>query len=147
MTQAGRRRTGRLARRFGASAGIGVVLGTVALVAVALVVGIMVRGSGAGVVVERGGDEGERGHAAPADGAEDALERRHAVEKDDRGAHDEACLQAAHNMPPQLLNFLIANLKECALLHSHFAFDEASALLQTMAVAVNNFGAMAYGAA
>ncbi len=59
----------------------------------------------------------------------------------------QACLQAAHNMPPQLLNFLIANLKECALLHSHFAFDEASALLQTMAVAVNNFGAMAYGAA
>ena len=70
MTQAGRRRTGRLARRFGASAGIGVVLGTVALVAVALVVGIMVRGSGAGVVVERGGDEAPKG-AEPAQETEE----------------------------------------------------------------------------
>ena len=65
VAQAGRRRAGRLARRFGASAGIGVVLGTVALVAVALVIGIMVRGSGAGVVVERGGEEAPKG-AEPA---------------------------------------------------------------------------------
>ena len=65
VAQAGRRRAGRLARRFGASAGIGVALGTVALVAVALVIGIMVRGSGAGVVVERGGEEAPNG-AEPA---------------------------------------------------------------------------------
>ncbi len=65
VAQAGRRRAGRLARRFGASAGIGVALGTVALVAVALVIGIMVRGSGAGVVVERGGEEAPKG-AEPA---------------------------------------------------------------------------------
>ncbi len=57
-----------------------------------------------------------------------------------------ACLQAARNMPENLLSFLIKSLKDCALLHSHFKGDEAVALLQTMSAAVCNFGAMAYGA-
>lgn len=58
-----------------------------------------------------------------------------------------ACLQAARLMPLATLNFLILNLKECALLHAHFKLDAAAALLQTMAVAVNVPGAMVYGQA
>ncbi len=57
----------------------------------------------------------------------------------------EAVRKAARQMPPQLLYFLIRALKDCALLHSHFRLEEATALLQTMAVSVSNFGAMAYG--
>lgn len=56
-----------------------------------------------------------------------------------------AVTKAARNMPPQLLYFLIRALKDCALLHSHFRMEEAVALLQTMAVSVHHFGAMAYG--
>ena len=77
MAQAGRRRTGRLARRFGASAGIGIALGTVALVVVALVIGFAVRGSGAGVVVERGQREEapeDAGSGHEADEADDGDE-------------------------------------------------------------------------
>ena len=58
-----------------------------------------------------------------------------------------ACLQAAQGMPPELLNFLILNLKECALRHARFELTGTQELLQTMAVAVTNFGAMRYGAA
>lgn len=55
-----------------------------------------------------------------------------------------AVLMAVRNMPPHLLQFLIRALKDCALLHSHFRMAEAQSLLQTMAVSVNHFEAMAY---
>ena len=55
MAQVRRERARRLARRFGAHAGVALSLGLVALLAAALAIGLLVRGSGGGVLIERAG--------------------------------------------------------------------------------------------
>lgn len=55
MAQVRRERARRLARRLGAHAGVALSLGLVALLAAALAIGLLVRGSGGGVLIERAG--------------------------------------------------------------------------------------------
>lgn len=88
MAQVRRERFRRLARRFGAHAGVALSLGLVALLAAALAIGLLVRGSGGGVLIERAGSGTGASETGVASGDSESGDSGGRGEKREEGATD-----------------------------------------------------------
>ncbi len=93
MAQVRRERARRLARRFGAHAGVALSLGLVALLAAALAIGLLVRGSGGGVHIERAGSG--TSEAGAESGGSDAGDPEGGGEGRGEGATEDVALDEA----------------------------------------------------